>query len=127
MLTGTVAVTGPAGVDAVTDMLNTLDGPAVKELDAAPVASVTTDDRSVPLANAAPPPPICGIANTIAMAGIGTSFSSVTFTTTCELTRPPLTRLTVLASSRIVSLYFWGMGFGRSWARSTGERPSKQA
>ena len=95
----------PPGTAAEALMLNEL--PAVVEkvpLEAMPAALVVPMEVSPPLANAAPPVP-WGIKKVMAMAGTGKLFWSVTLTTAWELTRPFLTRLEVLASSTIVSLY----------------------
>jgi hypothetical protein len=105
----------PPGTEATTPMLKVLVAPATKELEANPAALVATTEVSPPVAKEAPPPTICGIVNATAMPATGTSFSSVTLTTACELTRFFFTLFAVLAPSTIVSLNFWGTSGPRAF------------
>jgi hypothetical protein len=107
---GTVAVNTAPGTAAATLTLNEL--PAVAEigpLDATPAELVVTTALKAPLPNAAPLVPACGKRKVTVMPGTGILFESVNFTTACELTRPFLGRLEVLAPSMIVNLYFCGV------------------
>ena len=110
VLTETVPVRTPPGTDAATLTPKELPAAAEKApLDAIPVAVVVATEVSPPPANAAPPAESCGSVKATAIPATGTSFSSVILTTASELTRPFLTRLELLAPSRIVSLYFCGV------------------